>query len=801
MPDSSRESPTSVQALTQQTHLSRPATCVGRFLFIQPTTTALAGRGALLALALGLALALTLSLQVSLASSPAQQPTLNHADVVVDFGDGRLAVRRVSFVSPTITSLQALQLTGLDTGIADFGFGAAVCSVDRVGCSLDDCFCDPQQFWSLFRWSPAEGQWIASQVGAGDSVVPPGAVEAWRWGAFETAPPVLSAETIAAQAGLQWLRSQQAADGSFGGGVGATLDTLMAGAAARDTLSQWRIPRGAWDYVRRGATAFVHRAESPASAGKLALAVAAAGLDPRSFGGQNLVLAMSQVYSPTSGAFGSSNWDQALSMLGWRAAGERVPITATRLLAQRARPDGGWGWTASAESDVDSTAVAIQALLAGGEPVTATAIIGGLAYIRSTQNPDGGFPYTPTSPTDVSSNANSTAFAVQAILAVGQDPLGASWSVSATTPISFLLGQQQADGGFAFAGPPANDFATRQVVPALLGKTLLVHSPSVAKREALAWILAQQQPDGSFAGFNPGATVDAVMAVAAAGRSPASVRSSQGLSALDYLAGQAKDYAAQGASAAGKLAVGVASAGLDPGDFGGVDLAQQISSTHALPSGLFGDGSTWDQAWGMLGWRAAGETIPLSATLALEAMQLDDGGWGFDAGAPADVDSTALALQALAAAGRDRASPPVQAGLAFLRRLQTGDGGFPGYDGLASASTTGLALQALAAFGEKPASLGWTRAITAADGAGRLLRPTPLDALLAMQSPDGGFAGFSGANDAFSTYQALPGLLSRSYPALAAAPAGAARWQAQHRQNLCSDQYPWARLSFFGACR
>lgn len=773
-------------------------------MFSQSTRAA---RGALLALAL--ALFLIVSLQVGLASASAQQRTAqppNHADVAIDYGDGRLVVRRVTFVSPTISSLQALQLSGVDAAIADFDFGAAVCGIGRIGCAVDNCFCDANQFWGLYRWNPQDGQWIASQVGAGDSLVKPGDVDAWHWGPFESAPPALPREFIAAQAGLQWLRSQQTVDGSFGGNVGATLDTLMAGSLAGDSVSRWRLPGGvsAWAYVRQGAADFVSREESPASAGKLALAAAAAGLDPHSFAGQNLVVAMSRVYSPTTGAFGNSNWDQAFNMLGWRAAGETVPLTATRLLQARANADGGWGWTASTDSDVDSTALAVQALLAAGDPITSSAIVSGMVYLRTAQNPDGGFPYTPESATDTSSNANSSAFAVQAILAVGQDPLGAAWTtaVSATTPISFLLGQQQADGGFAFTTPPANDFATRQVVPALLGKTLLIHSPAVARREALSWILAQQQPDGSFAGFNPGATVDAALAVAAAGRNPLSVRSGDGLTPLDYLAAQVADYAAQGASAAGKLAVGVASAGLDPRAFGGLDLTQPISATYTITDGRFGGaGSIWDQAWAMLGLRAAGATIPLSATAALESMQLDGGGWGFDVNAPADVDSTALALQALAAAGRDAASPAVQAGLAYLRSVQTNDGGFPGYDGLPSASSTGLALQALAALGEEPASLGWTRTISGTDGASRLLRPTPVDALLALQSVEGGFAGFSGANDPFSSYQALPGLLGKPYSVLAAMPTVAARWLEQHKQNLCSDQYPWARVSVSGICR
>ena len=723
----------------------------------------------------------------------AAQEDINHADVLVDFGDGRIEVRRVTFVSPTISSLQALRLSGIAAGIADFDFGAAVCAIDAVGCSLDNCFCDPNQYWGLFRLH--DGQWVASQVGAADSVVNPGDVDGWHWGPFESTPPAITREQLAAQVGLQWLRSQQAAGGSFGGNVGATLDTVLAGAAAGENMSRWRGADGKspWDYLRKEAATFATRDESRASAGKLALMVAAAGLDPRSFAGQNLVVSMSEVYSPTTGAFGESNWDQAFNMLGWRAAGESVPVTATTLLVQRINEDGGWGWTAASESDVDTTALAVQALLAAGQPVTSTAVVSGLAYIQAAQNDDGGFPYLPTSPTDISSNSNSTAFAVQAILAAGQDPLGWTAGISATTPVSFLLGQQTAEGGFAFTTPPANDFATRQIIPALLGKTLLIHSKPVARRAALDWLAAQQQPDGSFAGFNPGATADAVLALVAAGRNPASFRSSDGLNALDYLAGEAESYAAQGASAAGKLALAVSAAGQDPRAFGDVDLVEAISATYAITDGQFGAGnSVWDQSWAMLGLRAAGETIPVSATEALEALQAESGGWGFDASADPDTDSTALALQALAAAGRAVDAPPVQAGLDWLRVVQNGDGGFPGYDGATSASSTGLALQALAAFGQSPDSPRWTGAISAT-AVSRLTNPTALDTLLALQSPAGGFAGFSGANDPFSTYQALPGMLAKSYGALAK----------QHTrtapQTTCATRYPWAQFTKFAS--
>ncbi|MBC8076684.1 MAG: hypothetical protein H7Y32_11470, partial [Chloroflexales bacterium] len=126
-----------------------------------------------------------------------------------------------------------------------------------------------------------------------------------------------------------------------------------------------------------------------------------------------------------------------------------------------------------------------------------------------------------------------------------------------------------------------------------------------------------------------------------------------------------------------------------------------------------------------------------------------------------DADSSGLALQALAAVGVPSTNATVQGALAFLRRVQNGDGGFPGFDGATSASSTGLALGGLAAYNERPRSLAWTTVIT--DGsASRLTLHDPVDALLALQSPQGGFFGFSGPDDAGATYQALPGLAART---------------------------------------
>lgn len=721
---------------------------------------------ALISLSLLLSLLLLPAAPASAASAdPGAEPGngLNAADIVVDFGDGRTIVRRVSFAEPTISGLQALQRSGLALTTVDFSFGTAVCAIEDVGCPATNCFCDANQFWGYKFWDGAA--WQGYMTGAGSSTIADGAVEGWAWGSGGSNPPAVTPAILSASAALQWMRPQQNANGSFGNNTGATLDVILAVAAANQRPEHWVGSSGASlvDYVAANAAAF--SSQSAAAAGKLAAGAAAAGRDPRSFGGVNLVTAINSTYNASTGAYGANNMDQAWSLLGLRAAGETVPAAAVTRLAGQANPNGGWGWAAGVASDSDSTALAVEALIAAGAPSSHPAVVAGLAYLRSVQltNTDGGFAASPEQAWGVASNTNSTAFAMQGILAAGQDPLGASWVVSATTPLDFVLGQQQPNGAFVYVDPPANLFATQQAVPGLTGKPFPYLSPAVSLRKGLAWAAGQQQADGSFAGFNPGATIDAVLAIALAGRNPNDFAAGAN-TPITYLAAQAPAYAAQGASAAGKMAVGAVAGRANPRSFGGVDLVAAIEGFYQPATGQYGGGSVWDQSFALLGLAAARQPVPPAAVQRLIDIDAVGGGWGFSANAAdADVDSTGLALQALASARVARDNAAVQAGLAFLHSAQNEDGGFPGFTGDTDAGSTGLALQGLAAYGENPRGLVWTTWISDGSSSALTLR-TPVETLLALQSPAGGFPGFSGPNDPFSTYQALAGLTGRPLP-------------------------------------
>ena len=110
--------------------------------------------------------------------------------IVVQFDKGDFLVERVT-IHPGVSGLQALESTGLDIDIKDFGDGYfAVCGIEAVGCPADDCFCDQEKFWNYEYWDGST--WLSYQIGASDSSLSGGEIEGWRWGEFdaEKLPPL-----------------------------------------------------------------------------------------------------------------------------------------------------------------------------------------------------------------------------------------------------------------------------------------------------------------------------------------------------------------------------------------------------------------------------------------------------------------------------------------------------------------------------------------------------------------------------------------------------------------------------------
>lgn len=229
---------------------------------------------------------------------------------------------------------------------------------------------------------------------------------------------------------------------------------------------------------------------------------------------------------------------------------------------------------------------------------------------------------------------------------------------------------------------------------------------------AVAWLVGQQADDGGFVGFSgesdPGATLDAIMALAAA--ETAGVDAGDAIErAIGYLESGdvALVYVQTGAGQAAKLVLGLSAAGVAPSGFAQVDPVSIILNGAHPETGLYGAG-VYDHALAVLALVATGNEVPPEAIDAFAATQAENGGWAFDASTdPATVDSntTSVSVQALVAAGHGDGDP-VANGLAYLDSIWLEGGAaystLP--DTLPDANSTALLVQAFVAVGRNPSA-------------------------------------------------------------------------------------------------
>ena len=580
---------------------------------------------------------------------------------------------------------------------------------------------------------------------------------------------------------LAWLAAQQNDDGGFGdpeSSPGTTAQAVLGIAAVYENASAWQKDSSSpLDYLASKADEYTSTGWDPASSTALLIqAVVAADGNPYNFGGINLVERLDSFFSASTNQFTGSNWAIASYILAKIALLEEPNPDYVQLLKDNQLPSGGWEYSAGWGADSNTTALAVQALVAAGEPLTSTAIVSATSYFHSIQNEDGGFPYAKPSPWGTETDANSTAMVIQALIAAGENPLAPSWEVNGNTPVDALLALQQRDGSFYYKAddPGSQLLATIQALPALVGRPFPLRGRYVAVHKALEWLQAQQQDDGGFG--SAGTTADVVLAAVSAWTDP-SLWLKNGKSPIDYLEDQAiayttpytytwgsNVYTATAVAQTGKLAVAAVAAGavdIRTDVFGGITLSQRLDENLAWsPADL----NNLDRAWAILGYVALGETVPGWLLNDLKAQQLPSGGWEYSAGWGADSNTTALAVQALIAAGEPLTSTAIVSATSYFRTIQNDDGGFPYakpslWGTETDANSTGMVLQALAALGEDP--LTWL-----ASPDGQLTVHSPLEALLALQQLGGAFNWKADApgSQIMATAQALPGIMGQAFP-------------------------------------
>ncbi len=305
------------------------------------------------------------------------------------------------------------------------------------------------------------GGWLASQpaVGGGGQV---------------------ALATPAANTPTGYLLSAQNTDGGYGASSGAPSSPLYSGWAALGLAAEGHNPRNVsragtslLSYIR----ATVGSATDPGSIERTILVARAAGVSASSFGGHDLIGALKADIRGDGSVENQVNLT-SFAVLALRADGIAPPARTISWLVRQQDRDGGFNFaTAGGSSDVDDTGAALQAL-AGAGGSAGRARRRAVAFIERQQNRDGGFPSEPGG----DANAQSTAWAIQGLLAVGAAP------GTVHSAVQFLDSLIAGDGHVRYSRSSDQTpvWVTGQASMALAGKSLPLAAVPLARRHRRA---------------------------------------------------------------------------------------------------------------------------------------------------------------------------------------------------------------------------------------------------------------------------------------------------------------------------
>jgi hypothetical protein len=498
-----------------------------------------------------------------------------------------------------------------------------------------------------------------------------------------------------------------------------------------------------------------------AQSGKVILGLVAANRDPRDFAGHNFVISLTNQLSPTGQYNVNTPFKQSLALLALAAVHEPIPMTATQWLLDQqisgGPGDGAWNdGFITTQGSTDDTAMAVMALIAGGTAVSDSHLISATAFLSRTQLATGGWEFAPEF--GFGESANSTALAVQALSAMGENFYG-DWQQSGITPLAALLAWQNSSGAFQsdFGSGPFDDFfATTQAIPAATGKAYpLIGRYEVARRAIDCLDLLQDQTTGGWEqfatfGVNAGGTSRAIEAIAAFGDDPQSARwtTISGTHAVEALENLTAAYlvGARGGRT-GVVMQGVVAGGapFTVTNFAGLNLP--ISMTGFLsPTGEYDHTNFGPMAHveAMLGlWQSGFPVDPTAVTWLLDAQA--DGDWG-------GADANGISLNVLGRLGIEAPNNSID----NLRQTQQADAGW-GFGLPANPNSSSEVVQGLVQQGQNPFDPTWSKVVS-----GTVTNVA--DTIMAQQADNGCWLDFSGTTaDPFSTTDAI--LLLQQQPA------------------------------------
>jgi hypothetical protein len=287
----------------------------------------------------------------------------------------------------------------------------------------------------------------------------------------------------AARRALDYLGTQQQADGSLLGSASVTEDYILGAAAADRDPNALVAPPGAsvYDFLAANIAAATTHANRT---GKLVQALVAGRRNPRNFAGTNVLGLLEGrggtaggFYDPATGSFGEPDnaaFTSANAILGLVAAhNPAYPVTRKAIAFLKGLQDtsgpGAGGWQADGVDNTNSTAMALMALATVRDHSADRAA---LTFLHTQQDPaTGGFAFTTLGPFgSTASDPDSDALVIQGLVAARQDPDSATWTNANGNALTDILTfQDAATGGFSFArGTPPDAFTTSQIPAGLL---------------------------------------------------------------------------------------------------------------------------------------------------------------------------------------------------------------------------------------------------------------------------------------------------------------------------------------------
>jgi hypothetical protein len=302
-----------------------------------------------------------------------------------------------------------------------------------------------------------------------------------------------AAGKAAASRATTWLKTQQKADGSFevANFPGfETSDAILAIAENAQQSATWNKlqARAAVNATKKGSNSVLHAIDdfvdsAPLNAGQAAkivvLVAGPLGINPKKFNPDGDASANLRTTidngRQANGSYGAFN-ATLYAAIAKRVLGG-VPANTLAYIRAAQMTNGGWNFAgdptgAAADADIDTTGLAIQALVAARVSKTDPDLRQALGFLARRHQASGAFQ------SFGADDPNSTAVAIFGITAAGYDPASSCWRDTAApaltgtpykTPTSWLRLDQQANGRILSPndGFGINTFATTQAIEAL----------------------------------------------------------------------------------------------------------------------------------------------------------------------------------------------------------------------------------------------------------------------------------------------------------------------------------------------